>query len=127
MKYYLLVNPYGGVKKGLRILQRVKPIFEKAGFELDIIDSTFAGHIKELAHQLDFEGYSGIIVIGGDGSMHEVINGMLTRHDKKQVPIGLIPGGTGNSFMHDLDMLNPIDAAKAITEGHIRPIDVMEI
>ncbi len=127
MKYYVLVNPHGGLKKGRRLLEQVKPIFHRAGFELTIIDSTFAGHIRELAHQLDYTGYDGFIVIGGDGSMHEMVNGMLSRSDQKQMPIGLIPGGTGNSFLHDLNLLNPINAAEAIVNGFTRPIDVMEI
>ncbi|NQU68257.1 MAG: diacylglycerol kinase family lipid kinase [Candidatus Marinimicrobia bacterium] len=127
MKYYVLVNPHGGLKKGRRLLEQVKPIFQRAGFELTIIDSTFAGHIRELAHQLDYTGYDGFIVIGGDGSMHEMVNGMLSRSDQKQMPIGLIPGGTGNSFLHDLNLLNPINAAEAIVNGFTRPIDVMEI
>ena len=127
MKYYTIINPHGGLKKGLQIYDKIKPVFEAGGLELDVIGSTFAGHIRELAHQLDFDGYDGIIVIGGDGTMHEVVNGMLTRKDKKQLPIGLIPGGTGNSFMHDLDMLDPVKAAEAIVKGIKRKIDVAEI
>ena len=127
MKYYVLVNPHGGLKKGKFLLEQVKPVFHRAGFELNIIDSTFAGHIRELAHQLDYSNYAGFIVIGGDGSMHEMVNGMLTRPDQKQLPIGLIPGGTGNSFLHDLDLLNPITAAETIVQGFTHPIDVLEI
>jgi len=127
MKYYLLVNPHGGLKRGKLLLEQVKPVFRRAGFDLNIIDSTFAGHIRELAHQLDYSGYDGFILIGGDGSMHEMVNGMLSRPDRKQLPIGLIPGGTGNSFMHDLDLLDPVKAAETIIDGFTRPIDVLEI
>lgn len=127
MKYYVLVNPHGGLKKGKRLLEQVKPVFTHAGFGLNIIDSTFAGHIRELANQLDYTDYDGFIVIGGDGSMHEIVNGMLSRHDQKQIPIGLIPGGTGNSFIRDLDLLDPIKAAETVVNGFTRPIDVMEI
>jgi diacylglycerol kinase family enzyme len=59
--------------------------------------------------------------------MHEIINGMLKRPDKRQLPIGLVTGGTGNSFMHDLDCLDPVNAAKRITTGRLRDIDVAEI
>ncbi len=127
MKFYLLVNPNGGLKRGKMLLKTVQPLFLKAGFELNIIDSTFAGHIRELAHQLDYSGYDGMIIIGGDGTMHEVVNGMLSRHDGKRLPVGLIAGGTGNAFMHDLDLLDPIEAAKVIIAGNTRNIDVMEV
>ena len=109
MQFILTVNPHGGTKQGPLLLKKVKPIFDAAGADLLIIETTFAGHANELAHKLDFDGYDGMIVIGGDGTMHEVVNGMLTRSDKKQIPIGLIPGGTGNSFMHDLELMDPVD------------------
>ena len=126
-KFYLTLNPHGGQKKGPRLLKQILPVLEANNLELTIIETAFAGHANELAHQLDFDGYDGMIVIGGDGTMHEVVNGMLTRSDKKQLPIGLIPGGTGNSFMHDLGLMNPIDAAKAIISGNTRRIDVAEV
>ena len=68
-----------------------------------------------------------LVAIGGDGTMHEIINGMLSREDRKQIPIGLIPSGTGNSFMHDLDSLNPTIAAKKINQLQTRKIDLMKI
>lgn len=37
-----------------------------------------------------------LVAAGGDGSYHEVVNGMLARTDKKKIPIGLIPNGSGN-------------------------------
>jgi len=126
-KFYLTLNPHGGQKKGPRLLKQILPVLEAANVDFKIIETAFAGHANELANQLDFEGFDGMIVIGGDGTMHEVVNGMLTRPDKKQLPIGLIPGGTGNSFMHDLELINPIDAAKAIISGNTRQIDVAEV
>ena len=42
-------------------------------------------------------------MIGGDGTFHEVINGLLNRGDHQKIPIGIIPAGSGNSFMNDLD------------------------
>ena len=126
-KFYLTLNPHGGQQKGPRLLKQILPVLEATNVELTIIETTFAGHANELAHKLDFDGYDGMIVIGGDGTMHEVVNGMLTRLDKKQLPIGLIPGGTGNSFMHDLELMNPVDAVKAIISGNTRQIDVAEV
>ena len=126
-KFYLTLNPHGGQQKGPRLLKQILPVLEATNVDLTIIETTFAGHANELAYQLDFDGYDGMIVIGGDGTMHEVVNGMLTRPDKKQLPIGLIPGGTGNSFMHDLELMNPVDAAKAIISENIRQIDVAEV
>ena len=126
MKYYLIVNPYGGGGKGLKIKEKIQPVFESAGAELEIINTTHCGHAKELAQSLDFNGFNGICPIGGDGTMHEIINGMMLREDKSKIPIGLITGGTGNSFMHDLEMLDPIDAVKAVVGGKKQSIDIID-
>ena len=127
MKFILIVNPHGGTKQGPLLLKKVKPIFDAAGTELFIIDTTFAGHAQELANQLDLSDYDGFIGIGGDGTLHEITNGMLSRHDGKKIPIGIIPGGSGNSYMHDLQLTDPLKAAKAIINGNIRSLDTAKV
>ena len=123
-KYYLTVNPYGGGKKGPKILKDVLPLFEQKNIELNIIETEYAGHNRDLANQLNMDGYDGFCCIGGDGTLNEVINGLLTRKDRLKFPIRLITGGTGNSFMHDLDCLDPIEAANKIISDKRRFIDV---
>lgn len=126
-KYYLVVNPHGGGKKGLAVLEKVKPVFEEAGAEIDIKETRYAGHCRIMANTFEYDGYDGFCAIGGDGTMHEVVNGMLTRNDGRKLPIGLITGGTGNSFMHDLDCLDPILAAKRILTGRLRNLDIAKV
>ncbi len=126
-KFYIVVNPHGGLKKGLGILEKVQPIFEENDCELTILKTEYAGHGKDYAYEVDFTNYDGFCAIGGDGTMHEIINGMLKRPDKRQLPIGLVTGGTGNSFMHDLDCLEPENAAKRILTGRERPIDIAKV
>lgn len=126
-KYYLAVNPHGGVKKGPGILEKVKPIFENANAELTILETEYAGHARNMARTVDLDEYDGFCAIGGDGTMHEVINGMMSRNDGKKCPIGLITGGTGNSFMHDLECLDPINAAKRVVTNRRRPIDLAKV
>ena len=127
MKFILTVNPHGGTKKGLEILNLVQPLFDSKGIELKIIETTFAGHAQTLANQLSYSNISGFIGIGGDGTLHEILNGMLSRNDKKKIPIGIIPGGSGNSYMHDLNLTDPIKAAKAIIKGDIKSLDTAMI
>ena len=125
-KYYITVNPHGGTKKGPRILEMVMPIFESANAEVTVIETEYAGHTRDLARELDITGYDGFCCIGGDGTMHEAINGVMTRKDGLRIPIGLITGGTGNAFMHDMDCLDPINAAKRIITGRRRSIDIFK-
>ena len=127
MKFIITVNPHGGKKLGPRLLNRVKPLFEAKGIELFVVETTFAGHAKELANQLNITEYDGFIGIGGDGTLHEIINGMLSRHDGRKIPIGIIPGGSGNSYMHDLNLTDPSKAAKAIINGKTRSLDTAKV
>ena len=126
MKYSLIVNPHGGVKSGLKILEKVKPFFEEADTELNIIETEYAGHARDIASELPLDNLTGLCAIGGDGTMHEMVNGMMTRKDGMRTPIGLITGGTGNSFMHDLDCLDPVEAAQRILTNRTRKIDLFK-
>ncbi len=123
----LIVNPMGGLKTGLNIFHKVKPILEAGGYELDVIETRYSGHSRDITRSIDLQPYDCICAIGGDGTMHEVLNGLLARSDGKSVPVGLIPGGTGNSLMHDLDCLDPEEAAKVIVKGYTREIDAAKV
>ena len=126
-KYYLLVNPKGGHKKGLEIYEKVKHIFSSADIKVTVLHTEYAGHAFDFANTLAFTGYDGLCAIGGDGTFYEIINGMLKRDDKYKLPIGLITGGTGNSFMYDVDCLDPTEAAKRIVQHNLRPLDIAKV
>ena len=51
-KYYLTVNPHGGIKKGKEILTKVVPLFDNANIALTIIETEYAGHARDLAKEL---------------------------------------------------------------------------
>ncbi|MEC9094876.1 MAG: acylglycerol kinase family protein, partial [Planctomycetota bacterium] len=80
-KFYVLVNPSGGQKKGLKILQQIQPIFAENGAELTVLETGYPGHARDYAREVDFHGYDGLCAIGGDGTIHEMVNGMLSRTD----------------------------------------------
>jgi len=126
-KILLVVNPTGGVRNGLEILKNIKPIFEAGGIELEIIETKYAGHSKDVVRAMDIEKFEALCIVGGDGTMHEVVNGMYARKDKKLIPIGVIPAGTGNSLMHDFNCLDPNVAAKWIVKGYTKKIDLAKI
>ncbi len=123
----MAINPRGGLKKGLGILKQVQPVFEEARAELTILETQYAGHARNMARTVAIKGYDGFCAIGGDGTMHEVINGLMNRDDGKKLPIGLITGGTGNSLMHDMDCLDPVNAAKRIVTNRKRPLDLVKV
>ena len=66
---------------------------------------------------MDINKYSAIATVGGDGSFHEVVNGMLMRKDGQRLPVTLIPNGSGNSFNSSFGMLHLVTALDFLVKG----------
>lgn len=126
-KFHCIINPVSGGHRGKKIIQDLIPIFKESGIEIYPVVTKYRGHASELGRDLHFDDYSGICILGGDGTIHEFINGMLTRADGKQLPIGVIPAGTGNSLSHDLSIESPLEATQAIIKGKTIKCDIAEI
>lgn len=126
-KLIIIFNPNSGPKPSNKILDLITPILKKNNFELNIITTEYPGHERLIANTIDLYDVSGICIVGGDGTIHQVVNGMLSRKDNVKLPLGIIPAGTGNSFMHDIGILNPEQAVNNIIKEKIRFIDVAKI
>jgi len=126
-KFIIIFNPKSGPKSSLKILNSIVPIFEKNNIQLNIINTEYPGHEKLIANTIDLYEITGICIVGGDGTINQVVNGLLSRKDNIKLPLGIIPAGTGNSFMNDMGVLNPIDSVNKIIKSKIRFIDVAKI
>ena len=126
----VIVNPMGGVRSGLATLNNVVlPIWERKGIVVDIKETQHRGHARELSRTLDLDTCDALCAVGGDGTIHEVMNGMCSRTDGKSKPLGFIPGGSGNSFMLDLGTWNASEAAVRIANGNVcyQDVNVLEV
>lgn len=120
MKYIFLVNPIAGsgrAKRKWRILQQY--LIEQS-FDYEIYFSKATGDIqKRLGNQDYTDPQQSIIIMGGDGTLHEAINGVL--HNVKiaqQIPIGYISAGSGNDFARLYSLSNdPVLAFKRIDQA----------
>lgn len=122
-----IVNPTGGRRKGLRVLEQVRPVLADAGIELNVHITRGAGHATELARTLDLTPYGGICAVGGDGTVHEIANGLLQRPEPVVVPLGILPAGTGNTLAQHFDCLNPLTTARRILAGSTRSLDAVQV
>lgn len=123
----VVVNPRGGKRNGIQILDRVRHVFDSAQIELEIRVTERAGHATEIARNLDLQQLGGICVVGGDGTFHEVANGLMQRDDSLSVPLGIIPAGTGNSLAQHLNCQDPIEAARRVVAGRSQSLDVVQV
>lgn len=88
---------------------------------MDIIYTEYAGHATQLASQAAQQGHKLVIAVGGDGTLHEVANGLAY----KDTTFGVIPAGTGNDFGRSLGLpKDPSKAVDIIAAGNSKWIDL---
>ena len=123
----VIVNPRGGLRRGGEVLNQIRPILTAADIDLNVIVTTHAGHAFQIAQEMDLRTCDGICIVGGDGTLHEVADGLLQRHEPIRVPLGIIPAGTGNTVAQHLSCEAPLDAAQRIAQGQVLPLDVIQV
>ncbi len=117
----VIINPAAGRNKGKRVWQSIENELIQRNIRFKGVISTYPGKTEELARQMEKEGYSTLAVIGGDGTVNEVINNI----DLAKTRVGIIPAGTGNDFCRSVQIPSrPIKALQIILDGHHRLIDV---
>lgn len=124
MKILSIINPVSGSKKALVTYQNLS--LENKGLLSTPHITQYPGHASDIIKTTSLSNYEAIVVFGGDGTIHEVINGMMTRSDNVKIPIGVVPLGTGNALLHDLDILTVDKAIERILKKNIITIDLME-
>ena len=103
MNLCFIVNPNAGKKKGVFLAENAVELLKERGHTTELRVSSGPGDTRTLAADLDTGPFDGVVAVGGDGTLFEVINGLLTGRNEIPVPVGQIPVGTGNSFIKDLD------------------------
>ena len=126
-KLYFLLNPFAGNGNAYNIFKLVKSILDKEQIEIESYLSQSKGDIERFITNEDLSEFDGICVIGGDGTIHEAIEGLMQSEKSKYLPLGIIPAGSGNAFAEDLGLRDPLDGLENIIIGDISRIDVMRI
>jgi len=127
LNYLVIVNPISGCGKGIVVARHALQKYETPETHWDLIISEYKGHAMEIVATCDIGKYVAIVIFGGDGTMHEVVNGMLFRNDNVKVPLGLVPVGTGNSLMRDYGCISAKQSLARIFSESKRPLDVLKI
>jgi len=93
----------------VRILQRTIDALKSIGISPVPLPTDAAGHASELARVAVADGADLVLVLGGDGTINEVVNGMV----HSRVPLGVLPGGTANVLCNELGLGNGLERAVA--------------
>lgn len=117
----VLVNPKSGKQQAHSIYTAVvAPMLAQADIEHEMVVTMRMQHAKDMIYALDVEAWDGVVAIGGDGLLSDVINGLFSRDPENQralleLPVAIVNGGTGNGFFSSLlhrqnEAFNPISA-----------------
>lgn len=121
--FLFIVNPNSGLGKYKKLEKILKREFKRDIFNYNILYTKYAGHAKLIAQE-NAEKYDGIVVVGGDGSINEVGQGLIG----SSAALGIIPVGSGNGLARSLKIpLNVKKAIKTLFNSDIRVIDSVKI
>ena len=111
--WYVILNPTSGNGKSLKNLDKLKKLFLKYNLPVKIVKSEFANHEKILAQDAINTGFNKIISVGGDGTLHHIINGVMSQSkiNYSKITIGVIPLGTGNDWVKTYNIPSNIELA----------------
>lgn len=123
--YHIIVNPQGGKGKSLKALKTVEEIFKNNNAQYIVHKTECAGHATEIAKELSKTPDTNIVVMGGDGSFHEVLCGI---DNFDNITLGLVACGSGNDFIKKSGhSTNVKDAVQTILNGKVGYVDYMEL
>ena len=94
----IIVNPAAGAGRTAREWPHIKDLFKGVGLSFDHDETEAPGHAVELAKEAAQKGYETIISVGGDGTIHEIVNGMYAAGGNGSVRLGIICTGTGSDY-----------------------------
>lgn len=119
-----IMNPNADMGNAWRQALDLRPIAEEHG-GADWAGTVYPTHATELARQAGLDGYDLVVAVGGDGTVHEVINGIMSLPAEKRPRLGIVPMGSGNDFSHaaGIDQKPETALIHALT-GKPRKIDI---
>ena len=106
-------------------IRQAEMFFRKHKFPFSLFTTEHPGHARELAEEATTRKVDRIIVLGGDGTVNEVVDGILGSGCRQIPRIGIIPSGCANDFSKSLGIAQQLqEACRTIMNGTIRYVDV---
>jgi YegS/Rv2252/BmrU family lipid kinase len=125
-KVKLIFNPMADMGRAWKTANGLRPIAQEFKGELTWSGTVYPTHAIELARQAAEEGYDMVIAMGGDGTAHEVMNGLMQVPAEKRPIMGVVPIGSGNDFAYSVGMSQKSDhaLAHALKAENVKAVDI---
>ncbi len=116
----LITNPAAS-RTRTAVVGQIENVFRRAGWQVDSVVTAGHGDAREFAAQAVAQHVDVVAVLGGDGTIMQAASAMV----HTEVPLGVLPGGTGNQLAGNLRLsFNPVRAAQTLVRGVARPFDL---
>jgi len=123
-KVKLIFNPIANLGRAWSTASSLRPVVQEFG-GADWSGTVYPTHATELAYKAGLDGYDLVIALGGDGTIHEVINGLMKLPKEQRPVLGVVPLGSGNDFAHTLGISSQSEVAlRQVLGGTAQPVDV---
>jgi YegS/Rv2252/BmrU family lipid kinase len=122
-KIKLILNPTANHGHSLQKAADLRSLM--ANHNADWGGTEYPGHATDLARQAGEQGYDLVVAVGGDGTVHEVVNGLMQVPQASRPALGIVPLGSGNDFAHILGIpSDPGEALLSAVNGQPHSLDV---
>lgn len=121
----VIYNPYAG--KGIDLKQRIEEKLFTANIAYDLFETEAQYGPFRVALDLDMDNYKAIVAVGGDGTLNEVVNGMLARADQKTLPLAFVPNGSENDLTASLGIHSVEGSLDNLIKGEAISIDTTRV
>lgn len=120
----IIVNPNADLGRAWQSSAELRKIVDEYG-PADWSGTVYPVHAQELAERAALEGYDLVIAVGGDGTIHEVVNGLMQVPVEKRPRLGIVPFGSGNDFSHAVGIDPRLNySIRQIFNGEPKAIDI---
>ncbi|MFN3653657.1 MAG: diacylglycerol/lipid kinase family protein [Armatimonadota bacterium] len=113
----VLGNPASGRGRGERLLTQAERALQALGAEVRLLRTERSGHAPELAEAAAREGVDAILVVGGDGTVRDAVQGLHQAAALSSIPLAILPGGTGNDLARSVETARTVEAAARAALG----------
>lgn len=127
MSVVAILNPAAGGGAAGRRVDQVLPELRALYPDLELLRTAGPGDATALAREAWRRGARTFVIIGGDGTAFEALNGLFPRDDGERPTLGYLPLGTGNSFVRDFAITDAKSAIAALRARATRPVDVLRL
>ena len=118
----LIVNPAARHGETAKLMPAVHRLMDGVA-EYEVMVSAGPRHAFDIARAA--EGFDTVVAVGGDGTAHEVLNGVMERPEDSRPLYGIVPTGSGNDYAHTLGMSDDLSTAlRQIASGARRVVDL---